>query len=82
MRHPTAVATLEALRIIPNIMPLLPPSILTSAPDYKSLRVALLGIPWEQVDFKDPGALRLLETEGAVSDDAPITPAPTTGVAP
>ena len=82
MRHPTAVATLEALRIIPNIMPLLPPSILTSAPDYKSLRVALLGIPWEQVDFKDPRALRLLETEGAVSDDAPITPAPTTGVAP
>ncbi len=61
LRHPTSLATLEALRIVPGILPLLPKSILTSAPDYKSLREKLLGIPWEAIELKSPADLRELE---------------------
>ncbi len=70
MRHPTSLATLEALRIIPGIIPSLPSSILASAPDYKSLREKLLGIPWEAMEVKDPSQLREMEIDGAL----PTTP--------
>ena len=45
-RHPRSVATLEALRIVPTILPLLPQTILNDAPDYRKLRKDLLGVDW------------------------------------
>lgn len=86
MRHPTAVATLEALRVIPTILPMLPQSILESAPDYKTLRAKLLGLEWDAIEIQDPAQLRVFEVSGAlpaVSDDtSPIPSTPTAEVAP
>ena len=48
-RHPRSVAALEALRIVPTILPRLPKSILEDAPDYRKLRKELLGIEWETI---------------------------------
>lgn len=45
-RHPRSVATLEALRIIPTVLPYLPDSVLRNAPDYRKLRKELLGVEW------------------------------------
>ena len=48
-RHPRSVAALEALRIIPTILPRLPKSIVEGAPDYRALRKQLLGVDWDTV---------------------------------
>lgn len=48
-RHPRSVAALEALRIIPTILPRLPKSILEDAPDYRKLRKEMLGVDWETI---------------------------------
>ena len=46
-RHPTSIATLEALRIVPTILPRLPKSVLDEAPDYRDLRKKLLRVEWD-----------------------------------
>lgn len=58
-RHPRSVAALEALRIIPTILPRLPKSILEDAPDYRKLRKELLGVDWETM----PAAVQEVEQQ-------------------
>ena len=56
-RHPRSIATLEALRIVPSVVAMLPKSILDDAPDYRALRKELLGLEWDQqpdADFAAP----------------------------
>jgi outer membrane protein assembly factor BamD (BamD/ComL family) len=43
--YPKSLATTEALRLIPDILPKLPKRILNEAPDYSVLREAALGVP-------------------------------------
>ncbi len=42
-RYPRTVAAADALRLLKRVLPLLPPSVLTEAPDYAALQRALLG---------------------------------------
>lgn len=62
-RHPRSIATLEALRIVPTILPLLPASVVAEAPDYRTLRRDLLGVAWDEMpapavipEMPEPGA--------------------------
>jgi outer membrane protein assembly factor BamD (BamD/ComL family) len=48
-RHPTSIATLEALRIVPDILKRLPQNVIEGAPDYRSLRRALLQVEWDEM---------------------------------
>jgi len=48
-RHPTSIATLEALRIVPDILAKVPESVVRSAPDYRSLRRSLLKVDWDEM---------------------------------
>jgi hypothetical protein len=48
-RHPTSIATLEALRIVPDILAKVPESVVRSAPDYRSLRRSLLKVEWDEM---------------------------------
>jgi len=48
-RHPTSIATLEALRIVPDILEQLPESVVKNAPDYRALRKALLKVEWDEM---------------------------------
>lgn len=48
-RHPASIATLEALRIVPLVLPRLPASVVGEAPDYRALRKQLLGIEWDDL---------------------------------
>lgn len=44
-KYPRSVATIDALRMIPEVLPQLPESVLAKAPNYELLREAVLGIP-------------------------------------
>jgi outer membrane protein assembly factor BamD (BamD/ComL family) len=48
-RHPTSIATLEALRIVPEILEQLPETVVRNAPDYRALRKALLKVEWDEM---------------------------------
>lgn len=48
-RHPTSIATLEALRIVPDILAQVPESVAKSAPDYQALRRSLLKVEWNEM---------------------------------
>jgi outer membrane protein assembly factor BamD (BamD/ComL family) len=48
-RHPTSIATLEALRIVPTVVKRLPESVLKNAPDYHALRKAILKVEWDDM---------------------------------
>ncbi|MFZ9914822.1 MAG: outer membrane protein assembly factor BamD [Phycisphaerales bacterium] len=63
-RHPSSIATLEALRIVPLVLPKLPESVIREAPDYRTLRKQLLGVEWD--DMSAP-------IESAEAPAAPIT---------
>jgi outer membrane protein assembly factor BamD (BamD/ComL family) len=67
-RHPRSIATLEALRVMPGILPLLPATVVAEAPDYRALRRALLGVDWDEMP--DPATI----------PDAPEAPADATEV--
>jgi outer membrane protein assembly factor BamD (BamD/ComL family) len=47
-RHPKSIAALEALRMMPEVLPLLPKSIIEDAPDYRALRREILRIEWDE----------------------------------
>ena len=63
-RHPTSIATLEALRIVPDILKLLPQNVIDGAPDYRSLRRALLQVEWEDM----PAAPTIPDSEDAAAE--------------
>jgi len=63
-RHPTSIATLEALRIVPDILKLLPQNVIDGAPDYRSLRRALLQVEWEEM----PAAPTIPDSEDAAAE--------------
>jgi outer membrane protein assembly factor BamD (BamD/ComL family) len=48
-RHPKSIATLEALRIVPTVLPRLPESVLRETPDYRALRKQLLRVEWDDM---------------------------------
>ncbi len=48
--YPRTVAATDALRLMEKILPKLPPSVLAEAPDYESLRAAILGGEPEQAE--------------------------------
>lgn len=47
-RHPTSIATLEALRIVPEVLQKCPESVARNAPDYRAMRRALLKVEWDE----------------------------------
>jgi outer membrane protein assembly factor BamD (BamD/ComL family) len=47
-RHPKSIAALEALRMIPTVLPRLPQAIIDDAPDYRALRREILRIDWDE----------------------------------
>ncbi len=48
-RHPTSIATLEALRIVPDVLKQVPESVVKNAPDYRAMRRALLKVDWDEM---------------------------------
>jgi outer membrane protein assembly factor BamD (BamD/ComL family) len=63
-QHPTSIATLEALRIVPDILKRLPQNVIDGAPDYRSLRRALLQVEWEDM----PAAPTIPDSEDAAAE--------------
>ena len=47
-RYPDSIASLEALREIPDILEQMPETVVANGPDYRSLREEKLGVPWNQ----------------------------------
>ena len=47
-KYPNSIASLEALREIPEILAQMPETVVKMGPDYRSLREEKLGIPWDQ----------------------------------
>ena len=74
-RHPSSIATLEALRIVPYVLPQLPESVVRTAPDYRALRRALLKIEWDEMPaaatFRDPSAAPAQNDAGQSGRGAP-----------
>ena len=46
--YPKSIATLVALREVPQLYAQLPPLVAKSTPDYRTLRKAMLGLDWDQ----------------------------------
>jgi hypothetical protein len=74
-RHPSSIATLEALRIVPDVLPKLPESVVRTAPDYRALRRALLKIEWDEMPaaatIPDPSAVPAQNDAGQSGRGAP-----------
>lgn len=47
-RYPNSIASLEALRDIPDILAKMPKTVVSMGPDYRALRQEKLGIAWEE----------------------------------
>ena len=47
-RYPDSIASLEALRRIPDVLAAMPETVVRSGPDYRALRAEKLGVPWDQ----------------------------------
>ncbi|MFM7479869.1 MAG: outer membrane protein assembly factor BamD [Planctomycetota bacterium] len=47
-KYPKSIATLIALREVPQLYAKLPPLVAKSTPDYRTLRKEMLGLDWEQ----------------------------------
>ena len=47
-RYPDSIASLEALRRIPNILKKMPATVVANGPDYRALRFEKLGIAWDE----------------------------------
>jgi outer membrane protein assembly factor BamD (BamD/ComL family) len=58
-RHPTSIAAIEALRVIPSILAEVPESVVRGGPDYRALRKQVLGVEWDEM----PDAVREAEAE-------------------
>jgi len=56
-KYPKSIATLIALREIPQLYAKLPPLVAKSTPDYRTLRKQMLGLDWEQA-APEPGELK------------------------
>jgi outer membrane protein assembly factor BamD (BamD/ComL family) len=48
-RHPTTIAAIEALRIVPTVVERLPASVVAEAPDYRTLRRNILRVEWDDM---------------------------------
>ncbi len=55
-RHPTSIAAIEALRIVPSILAKVPESVVRGAPDYRALRKEVLGVEWDEMPDAPPAA--------------------------
>ncbi len=44
-----SVATLDALRVVPQVLERLPKTVLRGAPDYQAMRAAKLGVAWDVI---------------------------------
>lgn len=65
-QYPSSIASLEALRSIPDILARMPETVVSTGPDYRALRREKLGIDWdEDVDLSGVA-------------DPPVTPEPLT----
>lgn len=63
-QYPSSIASLEALRSIPDILARMPETVVSTGPDYRALRREKLGIDWdEDVDLSGV-------------PDPPVTPEP------
>lgn len=69
-RHPRSIATLEALRIVPDVLKQVPESVIREAPDYRALRKSLLGVEWDETPA-------MVDPEGEELPDPALAPAPT-----
>lgn len=74
-RHPRSIATLEALRIVPDVLKQVPESVIREAPDYRALRKSLLGVEWDETPA-------MVDPEGEELPDPALAPAPTSAPTP
>ncbi|MFM7259891.1 MAG: hypothetical protein ACKO3W_04740, partial [bacterium] len=66
-RHPRSIATLEALRIVPEVLREVPESVVREAPNYRALRKSLLGVEWDETPT-------MVDPEGEELTAPPATP--------
>jgi len=69
-RHPRSIATLEALRLVPDLLKQVPESVIREAPDYRTLRKSLLGVEWDETPA-------MVDPQGEELPDPALAPAPT-----
>jgi hypothetical protein len=73
-RHPTSIATLEALRIVPDVLKQVPESVVKNAPDYRAMRRALLKVDWDEMPAAEtipPASIPPASTPPPPSEPAP-----------
>ena len=76
-RHPRSIATLEALRVVPDVLKQVPESVIREAPDYRALRKSLLGVDWDETPaMVDPEGEELPDPALAPGATPAPTPAP------
>jgi outer membrane protein assembly factor BamD (BamD/ComL family) len=81
-RHPRSIATLEALRIVPDVLKQVPESVIREAPDYRALRKSLLGVEWDETPaMLNPEGDELPEPPAATAPSSATPAAPTKGAA-
>jgi len=77
--YPDATASLEALRVIPEVIARLPASVVRTGPDWRALRAARLEIPWDEAKVPPGVASRYRERLDEIAREALVVP---TGAAP
>ncbi len=81
--YPDATATLEALRVIPQVLERVPENVVRNGPDWRALRTARLEIPWEDAVVPPGVASRYrerLETEAREATTVPVGAGPAPAV--
>lgn len=81
-KHPRSAATVDALRLIPSILPRLPEGLRKTMPNYDAMRAALLGAPVaEPAPPVDRATLEVLRNENGqeAGPDSPGAPAESNG---
>jgi outer membrane protein assembly factor BamD (BamD/ComL family) len=72
--YPDATATLEALRVIPEVLERVPENVVRTGPDWRALRAARLEIPWEQATVPAGVTSRYRERLAAEAREAAVVP--------
>ncbi len=74
-RHPTSIAAIEALRIVPSILAEVPETVARGGPDYRLLRKEVLGVEWDEMpDAPQEAAQEAGRDAESAEGDAGATP--------
>lgn len=74
--YPESTATLEALRVIPEVLERIPETVARNGPDWRALRAARLEIPWEEATVPAGVASRFRERLESEAREAATVPGP------